>query len=190
MEDKRGTKCARSPSTKGSSSPCGGSIPPLAPSRSPPPPGSPSEISSHRPCSPVFEQGDPSKKVLVVDLSSSSHEECLIPDILRDEEFTKKLFGDLNHDVLGPPSDCKIIVLCDFVEEEEEVREEKTTDTKTAATSAAVNPISTTFADVNDAPARVKMIIVMIAPSIKRLTAATTAERAPGCLRLPRQKGA
>jgi hypothetical protein len=126
----------------------------------------------------------------VVDLSSSSHEECLIPDILRDEEFTKKLFGDLNHDVLGPPSDCKIIVLCDFVEEEEEVREEKTTDTKTAATSAAVNPISTTFADVNDAPARVKMIIVMIAPSIKRLTAATTAERAPGCLRLPRQKGA
>jgi hypothetical protein len=83
-------------------------------------------------------------------------EECLIPDILRDEEFTKKLFGDLNHDVLGPPSDGKIIVLSDFDEEEEEVCEEKTTDTKTTATSAAVNPASTTFADVNDAPARVK----------------------------------
>jgi hypothetical protein len=156
MEYKRGTKRARSPSNEGSSSPSGGSTPPSVPSGSPPPPGSPSEISSRCPCSPVFEQGGPSEKVLVVDLSSSSDEEGLIPDILRDEKFIKKLFGDLNRDVLGPPGDDKIIILSDSDEEEEEVREEKTTDTEAATTSATVNPASTASTDADDAPAGVK----------------------------------
>jgi hypothetical protein len=40
----------------------------------------------------------------VVDLSSSSDEEGLIPDTSWDEEFTKRLFGDLNRDVLGRPA--------------------------------------------------------------------------------------
>jgi hypothetical protein len=79
----------------------------------------------------VFEQGGPSEKVPVVDLSSSLDEEGLIPYILRDEKFAKKFFGDLNHDVLGPSSDDKIIILSDSDEEEEEVHEEKTTSTKT-----------------------------------------------------------
>jgi hypothetical protein len=91
----------------------------------------------------VFEQGPPSKKVLVVDLSSSSGEKGLITDVSRDEEFARRLFGDLNRDVLGPPDDGNIIILSDFDEEEEEVREEQTTGIKDVATSAAVNPAST-----------------------------------------------
>jgi hypothetical protein len=100
----------------------------------------------------VFEQGDLSEKVPVVDLSSSSNEKGLIPDILRDEEFTKKLFGDLNRDVLEPPDDNKIIILSDSDEEEEEVREGKTTGTKTVATFDVVNLSSTASTDANDAP--------------------------------------
>jgi hypothetical protein len=101
MEDKRGTKRFHTPSMEGSSSPSGGSTQPPPLSGSPPPPGSPSEISSRRPCLPVFEQDSPSKKVLVVDLSSSSDEEGLIPDTSWDEEFARRLFGDLNRAVLG-----------------------------------------------------------------------------------------
>jgi hypothetical protein len=55
MEDKRGTKRSHSPSKEGSSLSSGGSTPPLTPSGSSLPPGSPSEISSHRPYSLVFE---------------------------------------------------------------------------------------------------------------------------------------
>jgi hypothetical protein len=69
MEDKRATKCSHSLSMEGSSSPSGGSTPPPVLSGSPPPSGSLLEISS-----PVFEQGGPSEKVLVLDLSSSSDE--------------------------------------------------------------------------------------------------------------------
>jgi hypothetical protein len=46
---------------------------------------------------------------------------------------------------MGPPGDDKIIILSDF--DEEEVREEKTTDTKDVAASIAVNPASTADAD-------------------------------------------
>jgi hypothetical protein len=139
-------------------------MPPLTPSGSPPPLGSPSEISSRCPCSPVFEQGGSSEMVHVVDLSSSLNEEGLIPDILWDEEFAKKLFGDLNHDILGPPGDSKIIILSDSDEDQEEVCQEHTTDTEIVATSAIVNPASTAPTDADDAPTGVKMIIVMIAP--------------------------
>jgi hypothetical protein len=125
-----------------------------------------------------------------VDFSPSSNEGDLIADVSRDEEFTRRLFGDLKHDVLGPPNDSKIIILSDSDEEEEEVREEKTTDAKDATTSAAVNPASITFADADDAPTGVKMIIVIIAPSIRRLTTAAAAETTSGCLRLPHKEGA
>jgi hypothetical protein len=49
----------------------------------------------------------------VVDLSSSSDEEGFITDVSWDEEFVKRLFGDINRDVLGPPGDGKIIILND-----------------------------------------------------------------------------
>jgi hypothetical protein len=55
----------------------------------------------------------PSRKAWVVDLSSSSDEEGFITDVSWDEEFIKRLFGDLNRDVLGPPGDGKIIILND-----------------------------------------------------------------------------
>jgi hypothetical protein len=64
----------------------------------------------------------------VVDLSLFSDERDLIADVSRDEVFVRRLFGDLNRDVLGPPDDGKIIILSDS-DKEEEVREEKVADT-------------------------------------------------------------
>jgi hypothetical protein len=125
-----------------------------------------------------------------VDLSSSSDEGDLINDVSRDEELARRLFGDLNRDVLGPPGDGKIIILSDSDEKKEDVREEKTTGTEDVATSVAVNPASIASADADDAPTGVKMIIEMIAPPIRRLTAAMAAETTLDCLRLPRQVAA
>jgi hypothetical protein len=64
----------------------------------------------------------------VVDLSLFSDERDLIADVSRDEVFVRRLFGDLNRDVLGPPDDGNIIILSDS-DKEEEVREEKVADT-------------------------------------------------------------
>jgi hypothetical protein len=140
MEDRRGTKRSRSPSKEGSSSPSGSSMPPSVLSGSLPPPGSQSEIFSRRPCSSVFEQGGPSKNVPVVDLSSSSDEEGLIPDTSQDEEFAKRLFGDLNCDILGPLDDGKIIILSDSDDEEEELREEDAVNAKVVPSSVVRSP--------------------------------------------------
>jgi hypothetical protein len=149
MEDKRGTKRSRSPSKEGSSSLSSGSTPPSASLGSSRPPGSLSEISSCRPCSLVFEQGGPSEKVPVVDLSSSSDEEGLIPDTLWDEEFARKLFGDLNSGVLGPPGDGKVIILNDS-DEEDEVREEHADDAEAAPSSDVKSSTPTTSVDDDD----------------------------------------
>jgi hypothetical protein len=51
---------------------------------------------------------------LVSDVSS------LVVDTSRDEEFARKLFGDLNHDIFGPPDDGKIIVIDDSDDDDEE----------------------------------------------------------------------
>jgi hypothetical protein len=110
MEDKRGTKHPRSPSNEGSSSPSRVSTPPPTSSRSSPPLGSLLEVSSCRHCSPVFKQDGPFEKAPMVDLSSFLDEEGLIPGTSRDE-FTRRLFGDLNRDVLGPSGDSKVIIL-------------------------------------------------------------------------------
>jgi hypothetical protein len=151
MEDKRGTKRCCSPSKEDSSSLSSGSTSLPTLSRSPPPLGSPSEISSCHPCSPVFEQGGSSKKVPVVDLSSSSDEEGLIPDTSQDEEFTRRLFGHLNLAVLGPPGDDKVIILSDS-DEEEEVREVDATDAE-GVSSSVVKSLAPTAStdDANDA---------------------------------------
>jgi hypothetical protein len=109
MEDKRGIKRERSPSAEGSPSPSDAKTPPSTLSGSPPPPGSPSEVSSRRPHSPVFEQGAPSKDISVIELSSSSDEEDFITDVARDFEFAQKVFGEVNRDVLGPPGDDKVV---------------------------------------------------------------------------------
>jgi hypothetical protein len=44
----------------------------------------------------VFEQGDPSRKAPVIDLSSSSDEEDFFTDISHDFEFAQRLYGELN----------------------------------------------------------------------------------------------
>jgi hypothetical protein len=87
----------------------------------------------------------------MIDLFLSSDEKNFIPDTSRDTEFTRKLFGDLNHDILGPPGDGKVIILDDS-DEEKEVSDEKTTGTELTATSATVNPVLTTSAAVDDVP--------------------------------------
>jgi hypothetical protein len=72
------------------------------------------------------------RKALVVNLSSSFDEEDLIANILRDEEFARRLFGNLNRDVLGPPGDGKIIILNDI---------------EVAPSSVVRSPASTAFVD-------------------------------------------
>jgi hypothetical protein len=61
----------------------------------------------------MFEQGGPSGKALVVDMSSSLNEEDLIPNTSHDFEFAQRLYDELNRDLLGLPSDGKIIILSD-----------------------------------------------------------------------------
>jgi hypothetical protein len=132
MEDKRGIKRERSPSAEGSPLPDDAETPPPTPSRSPPPPGSPSIVSSRRPCSLVFEQGNVSRKIPKLDPSS------FIADASHDEELARKLFGNLNRDILRPPGDSKIIVLDDS-DDDGEAQEEKTTDIESTATPASAD---------------------------------------------------
>jgi hypothetical protein len=146
MKDNGGNKRERSPSAERSPTPSNAKTPPLASSGSPSPPGSPSEVASCRPRSSVFEQGGPSRKALVIDLSSSSGEEDFIVDTSCDFEFTQRLYGELNRGFLGSPGNSKIIILSDSDEEKEEVREEKSSSPKDPAASATVNPASTASA--------------------------------------------
>jgi hypothetical protein len=147
MEDKRGTK---SHSAEGSMSPSDAKTSLSVPSESPSPPGSPREISSCRPHTPVFEQGDPSGNIPVIDLSSSSDVEDLLADTSRDAEFTRQLFGDLNRDVLGPPGDSKVIILSDS-DEKEEVHEETAIDANATPSVAEKSlTIATSAADDED----------------------------------------
>jgi hypothetical protein len=140
MEDKRGTKREHFPSTEGSPLPGDAETPPPAPSGSLPPPRSPSVASSHCPCSLVFEQGNASGKIPMLEPS------LFIVDTSRDVEIARKLFGDLNHDILGPPGDGKIIILDDSDDDGE--AQEKTT----AEIEYTVAPAS-----ANDAPAEARI---------------------------------
>jgi hypothetical protein len=99
--------------------------PPPTTSGTPSPPGSLTEVSSCRPRTSVLEQDGPSGTALVVDLSSPSDGEEPIHDIAHDFEFAQRLFGELNHDLLGPPDNAKVIILSDSDEEKEEAHEEK-----------------------------------------------------------------
>jgi hypothetical protein len=137
MEEKTGTKRSRSPSKEGSPAPSSVPTPLPTPSGSPPSLGSSPDVFLRRPRSPMFEQGGPSEKAPVVDLYSSSNEEGLIPDTSCDEEFTRKLFGDLNRDVLGPPGDGNIIILSDS-DDEEEVLEEDAANAEAAPSSVVM----------------------------------------------------
>jgi hypothetical protein len=152
MEDKKNLKRPRSPFDEGSSSPSKASTPPPSRSGSPPPTQSPLATSSRRLCLPLCEQGGPSGPVPVVDLALSSSEEDSIADTSRDEEFARKLFDDLNRDILGPPDDSKIIVISDS-DDEDETHEDATVNAEAAPPSAANSVDSPTSAsDVDETP--------------------------------------
>jgi hypothetical protein len=93
----------------------------------------------------MYEQGEPSERIPVVDLSSD--EEDIFPDISCDEEFVRKLFGDLNYGLLGPPGDGNVIILINS-DEEKEVREEDTADTE-AAPPSVINSLAPTVSTAN-----------------------------------------
>jgi hypothetical protein len=86
----------------------------------------------------------------VVDLSSD--EEDFFPDTSWDEEFTRKLFGDLNCELNGRFGDGKIIILSGS-NEEEEVCKEEATDAE-AASPSAMNSTAPTVSvtDADNAP--------------------------------------
>jgi hypothetical protein len=81
-----------------------------------------------------------------VDLSSSFDEGDLITDVSWDEAFTRRLFGDLNHDVLGSSGDGKIMIVSDS-DKEDEVHQEKTTTDKATPSSVVRSPTSTASTD-------------------------------------------
>jgi hypothetical protein len=100
----------------------------------------------------LCEQGGPSEPVPVADLALSPSEEGSVADTSRDEEFTRKLFGDLNRDILGPPGDGKIIVISDS-DDEDETHEDAAVNTEAAPPSAANSADSPTSAsDVDETP--------------------------------------
>jgi hypothetical protein len=138
MEDKKGVKRECSPSAEGSPLPDDAKTPTPVPSGSPPPLGSPSDVSSHCRCSSLFEQGSASGATPVSSPSS------LVVDTSHDEEFARKLFGDLNRDILGPPGDGKIIIIDDS---DDEAQEEGT---------AGIDP-TVVPASIADAPARARV---------------------------------
>jgi hypothetical protein len=142
MEGKRCIKRECSTFTDESPTASDAKTPPPAPSGTPSPPGSLTEVCSRRPRSLVLEQGVPSGTAPVVNLSSPQDEGGPIHDTAHDFKFIQRLFGKLNCDLLGPLSDGKVIILSYSDEEEEEAYEEKSTGVEDAATFAAVNPDS------------------------------------------------
>jgi hypothetical protein len=84
-----------------------------------------------------------------VDLALSSAEEESIADTSRDEEFARKLFSDLNRDILRPPGDGKIIVISDF-DDEDETHEDAAINAEAAPPSATNSTDSPTSASDGD----------------------------------------
>jgi hypothetical protein len=136
MEDKKGVKREHSPSAEGSPLPDDAKTLPPVLSGSLPPPGFPSEVSLHRHCSPVFTQGSASGTTPVSGPSS------LVVDTSRDEEFTRKLFDDLNRDILGPPGDGKIIIIDDS-DDDDEAQEERTVGIEPMAVPCSITDAPT-----------------------------------------------
>jgi hypothetical protein len=96
-----------------------------------------------------------------------------VVDTSRDEEFARKLFGDLICDILRPPGDGKIIIIDDS-DDDNEAQEEGTT---------GIDPIIVP-ASIADAPAGEGSLIVMIRGPSRRPMMATTADVALVSLRL------
>jgi hypothetical protein len=80
----------------------------------------------------VFEQGNTSGKTPMIDPSS------FIVDTSHNEELGRKLFGNLNCDILGPPGDGKIIILND-ADDDGEAQEEKTAGIRSTVAPASAD---------------------------------------------------
>jgi hypothetical protein len=110
----------------------------------------PSEILSRRPYSSVFEQGNTSGKTPMINPSS------FIVDTYCDAELARKLFGDLNRNILGPPGDGKIIILDDS-DDDAEAQEEKIAGIESTTALASVDSALRAPTSANDAPAGAKI---------------------------------
>jgi hypothetical protein len=87
-----------------------------------------------------------------VDLASTSGKEDSVADTSWDKELARKLFGDLNRDILGPPGDGKIIILNDS-DDEDETHEDTAINAEAAPPSAANSTDSPTSApDADETP--------------------------------------
>jgi hypothetical protein len=107
----------------------------------------------------VREHDRPSKVIPVVDLSSDEEEG--LPNTTRDE-FARRLFGELNHSLLGPPTDDNVIIVNDS-DEEEEVCDEITANTKVSPPSIVNSPAQPSLPPTPMMhPMGCKMIIVMV----------------------------
>jgi hypothetical protein len=88
----------------------------------------------------------------MVDLASPSGEEDFFADTSRDEELARKLFDDLNRDILEPLGDGKIIVLSDS-DDEDEAHEDVTVNAEAAPPSAVNVPVTPASAsDADETP--------------------------------------
>jgi hypothetical protein len=88
----------------------------------------------------------------MVELPSSSGEEDFFADTSQDEELARKLFCDLNRDILGPPGDGKIIVLSDS-DDEDEAHEDATVNAEVVPPSAVNSLVTlTSTADADETP--------------------------------------
>jgi hypothetical protein len=80
----------------------------------------------------VFEQGNASEKILMLNHS------LFIVDTSHDEEHAKKLFGELNCDILGSLGDGKIIVLDDS-DDDGDAQEVETVDIESTVAPASAD---------------------------------------------------
>jgi hypothetical protein len=74
----------------------------------------------------------------------------LVVDTSHDEEFTGKLFGDLNRDILGPPGDGKIIIIDDSDSDDEAQVEGTTGIEPTIVPASATNAPAGARVDSSD----------------------------------------
>jgi hypothetical protein len=84
----------------------------------------------------------------VVDLSS--WEEDAFLGTSRGEKIARKLFGDLNYGLLGPPGDGNVIILSDSNEKDEEVCEDDHANINAVPSSDRDYLAHTAFAVAND----------------------------------------
>jgi hypothetical protein len=88
----------------------------------------------------------------MVDLASPSGEEDFFDDTSWDEKLARKLFGDLNCDILGRPSDGKIIILSDS-DDEDEAHEDAAVNTEAAPPYVVDSPVTPASAsDADETP--------------------------------------